>query len=100
MLYIGKRSTALVAPEDHRYDADPARAYPSRTAFSEMLANREYQQITHLRTEALSKAVLPAPIPSRARGVAADRRPPRPGQHAACRLMRRPRSIHQRRGRI
>jgi uncharacterized protein (DUF1330 family) len=33
-------------------------AYPSREAFSQMVADPEYQQIAHLRTEALSEAVL------------------------------------------
>jgi uncharacterized protein (DUF1330 family) len=34
--------------------------YPSRKAFSQMVADPDYQQITHLRTEALSNAVLQA----------------------------------------
>ena len=32
--------------------------YPSREAFSRMVAAPEYQQFTHLRTEALTEAVL------------------------------------------
>jgi uncharacterized protein (DUF1330 family) len=32
--------------------------YPSRAAFSQMVADPEYQAITHLRTEALDAAVL------------------------------------------
>jgi uncharacterized protein (DUF1330 family) len=37
--------------------------YPSRQAFSDMVRNPEYQQITHLRTEAVSEAVLQATSP-------------------------------------
>ncbi len=32
--------------------------YPSREAFSRMVADPEYQQVTHLRTEALTEALL------------------------------------------
>jgi uncharacterized protein (DUF1330 family) len=32
--------------------------YPSRAAFSQMVADPEYQQITHLRTQALDAALL------------------------------------------
>jgi len=34
--------------------------YPDREAFSRMVADPEYQQVTHLRTEALAEAVLQA----------------------------------------
>ena len=37
--------------------------YPSREAFSQMVADPEYQQITHLRSEALTEAVLQATVP-------------------------------------
>ena len=34
--------------------------YPSRAAFAEMVANTDYQKVTHIRTEALDEAVLQA----------------------------------------
>jgi len=37
--------------------------YPSRRAFSEMVADPEYQRITGLRTAALAEAVLEATVP-------------------------------------
>ena len=37
--------------------------YPSRQAFSHMVADPEYQQVTALRTGALTEAVLQATIP-------------------------------------
>ena len=37
--------------------------YPSRKAFSEMVADPEYQTVTALRTAALKEAVLQATIP-------------------------------------
>jgi uncharacterized protein (DUF1330 family) len=32
--------------------------YPSREAFSRMVADPEYQEVTHLRTQALTETVL------------------------------------------
>jgi uncharacterized protein (DUF1330 family) len=59
VVYFGATSTPLVAPPgDTSWDAVLLVTYPSRRAFSEMVANPEYQQITHLRTEALDAAVL------------------------------------------
>jgi uncharacterized protein (DUF1330 family) len=63
VVYFGDCSTALVAPEAHRWDAVLLVRYPSRQAFSAMVANPEYQRITGLRTEALSDAVLQATVP-------------------------------------
>jgi hypothetical protein len=37
--------------------------YPSREAFSRMVADPDYQQFTHFRTEALVEAVLQATVP-------------------------------------
>jgi len=37
--------------------------YPSREAFSRMVADPDYQQFTHFRTEALTEAVLQATVP-------------------------------------
>jgi uncharacterized protein (DUF1330 family) len=63
VVYAGECSTALVAPDAHEWDAVLLARYPSRRAFSEMVANPDYQRITHLRTEALSEAVLQATVP-------------------------------------
>lgn len=63
VLYFGDCSTVLVAPESHRWDAVLVVRYPSREAFSRMVADPEYQQITHLRTEGLEEAVLQATVP-------------------------------------
>jgi len=59
-VYAGQCSTALVAPEGWNWDAVLMVRYPSREAFSRMVADPEYQQITHLRTQALDAAVLQA----------------------------------------
>ncbi len=53
----------LVAPDSHRWDAVLVVRYPSREAFSRMVADPEYQQITHLRSEGLEEAVLQATVP-------------------------------------
>jgi uncharacterized protein (DUF1330 family) len=61
VVYFGSTSTSLVAPPgDTAWDAVLLVRYPSRQAFSAMVADPEYQQITHLRTEALDAAVLQA----------------------------------------
>jgi uncharacterized protein (DUF1330 family) len=63
VLFVGDLSTVLVAPEDHDWDAILIVRYPSRQAFSSMVADPNYQEITGLRTEALEEAVLQAAIP-------------------------------------
>jgi uncharacterized protein (DUF1330 family) len=63
VLYAGDCSTVLVAPESHDWDAVLLVRYPSRAAFSQMVANPDYQRITGLRTTALSNAVLQATSP-------------------------------------
>ncbi len=63
VIYLGDCSTALVAPDAHEWDAVLMVEYPSRQAFSDMVADPEYQQITHLRSEALTDAVLQATVP-------------------------------------
>ncbi|MGA8987186.1 DUF1330 domain-containing protein [Aeromicrobium sp.] len=63
VVYLGDTSTALVAPDSHDWDAVLLVSYPSRAAFSRMVADPNYQQITRLRTEALSEAVLQATTP-------------------------------------
>lgn len=55
---VGDCGTALVAPDAHDWDSILLARYPSRQAFSDMVRDADYQQITHLRTEALDNAVL------------------------------------------
>jgi uncharacterized protein (DUF1330 family) len=68
LVYIGDTSTTLVAPEAHDWDAVLLVRYPSRQAFSQMVADPDYQGITGLRTNALSDAVLQATVPWSAAG--------------------------------
>ncbi|MFB4313882.1 DUF1330 domain-containing protein [Actinomadura sp. 21ATH] len=63
VLYYGKGSTALVAEDGQAWDAVLLVRYPSRTAFSQMVADPDFQAVAHHRTEALSEAVLQATIP-------------------------------------
>jgi uncharacterized protein (DUF1330 family) len=59
VVFFGDTSPPLVAPPtDTAWDAVLLVRYPSRAAFSAMVADPDYQQITHLRTEALDAAVL------------------------------------------
>jgi uncharacterized protein (DUF1330 family) len=59
VVYFGDTSAPLVAPAgETEWDAVLLVRYPSRAAFSQMVADPEYQQITRLRTEALDAAVL------------------------------------------
>ena len=60
VLYAGDCSSALVAPDGWAWDAILVVRYPSRQAFSDMVRDPDYQQITHLRTDALEEAVLQA----------------------------------------
>ncbi len=62
-LYYGDGSTALVAEPGQNWDAVVLVRYPSREAFSRMVADPEYQAISHLRTGALTEAVLQATTP-------------------------------------
>ena len=63
VLYAGDGSTALVAEPGQSWDAVLMVRYPSRAAFSAMVADPEYQQVTALRTQALTEAVLQATTP-------------------------------------
>jgi uncharacterized protein (DUF1330 family) len=63
VVYVGDCSTEVVAPESHDWDIVLLVRYPSRQAFSRMVANPDYQKITHLRTDALDNAVLQATTP-------------------------------------
>ncbi|WP_229075120.1 DUF1330 domain-containing protein [Actinoplanes sp. DH11] len=58
VLYAGDGDTALVAEDGQQWDAVLLVRYPSRDAFSRMVADPEYQQFTELRTAALREAVL------------------------------------------
>ena len=58
VVYAGDCGTALVSPDAHDWDSVLLVRYPDRQAFSAMVRDPGYQQITHLRTEALANAVL------------------------------------------
>lgn len=58
VLYAGDGASALVAEDGQQWDAVLLVRYPSRAAFAQMVADPEYQQVTALRTRALSEAVL------------------------------------------
>ena len=60
VLYMGDGSTALVAEDGQAWDAVLLVRYPSRQAFSDMVRDPAYQAGSHLRTEALTEAVLQA----------------------------------------
>ena len=63
VVYVGDCSSLLVGPQDFEWDTILVVRYPSRQAFSSMVANPDYQEITGLRTESLDEAVLQATIP-------------------------------------
>lgn len=58
LLYAGEGTAPLVAEEGQDWDAVLLVRYPSREAFSRMVSDPGYQEITHLRSQALSEAVL------------------------------------------
>jgi uncharacterized protein (DUF1330 family) len=63
VIYAGDGSTSLVAEEGQDWDAVLLVRYPSREAFSAMVADPEYHAVTRLRTDALEEAVLQATVP-------------------------------------
>lgn len=63
LLYAGEGSTVLVAEPGQEWDVVRLVRYPSREAFSRMVAHPEYQQVTHLRSDALVEVVLQATVP-------------------------------------
>jgi uncharacterized protein (DUF1330 family) len=63
VLYAGHGSTTLVAEAGQDWDAVLLVRYPSRQAFSRMVADREYQEVTAWRAGALTEAVLQATVP-------------------------------------
>ena len=58
IVYAGSGGTALVAEDGQAWDAVLLVRYPSRAAFSRMVADPEYQAVTALRTRAVVEAVL------------------------------------------
>lgn len=58
VVYAGDGGTPLVAEQGQDWDAVLLVRYPSREAFSRMVADPEYQEVTRLRTAALTEAVL------------------------------------------
>ena len=63
VVYAGDCATALVPAAGTEWDAVLLVRYPSRSAFTQMVADPDYQRITRLRTEALEEAVLQATSP-------------------------------------
>ena len=63
VVYVGDGSTPLVAEPGQAWDAVLLVRYPSREAFSRMVADPEYQEITGIRTRSLDAAVLQATVP-------------------------------------
>ncbi|MDS1270714.1 DUF1330 domain-containing protein [Lipingzhangella sp. LS1_29] len=63
VLYAGEGGSPLVAEEGQAWDAVLLVRYPNREAFRRMIADPEYQEITELRTQALSEAVLQPTVP-------------------------------------
>ncbi|WP_030542895.1 DUF1330 domain-containing protein [Streptomyces albus] len=63
LLYAGDGTTPLVAEEGQAWDAVLLVRYPSREVFSRMVADPEYQQVTALRSQSLTEAVLQPTIP-------------------------------------
>ena len=63
LLYFGDGSTVLVAETGQEWDAVMLVRYPSREAFSRMVADPDYQALPHLPSGALPEAVLQATTP-------------------------------------
>ncbi|WP_344362641.1 DUF1330 domain-containing protein [Streptomyces gobitricini] len=63
LLYAGDGGTPLVAEQGQSWDAVLVFRYPDREAFGRMVADPEYQEITGLRSRALSEAVLQPTTP-------------------------------------
>jgi uncharacterized protein (DUF1330 family) len=63
VLNAGDGGTPLVAERGQDWDAVLLVRYPSRETFSRMVADADYQQVTHLRTQALTEATLQPTTP-------------------------------------
>ncbi|WP_181310030.1 DUF1330 domain-containing protein [Nocardioides campestrisoli] len=58
VLYLGKGGTPLVGGDAQAWDAVMLVWYPSPAAFTAMVDDPEYVQVSHLRAQALAAAVL------------------------------------------
>ncbi|MEU4420278.1 DUF1330 domain-containing protein [Actinoplanes sp. NPDC024001] len=58
VVYAGDGTSALIAEPGQQWDAVLLVRYPSRKDFARMITDPQYQQISHLRSKALSEAVL------------------------------------------
>jgi len=65
VVYYGYGDAPLVAEQGQDWDAVLLVRYPSRRAFSEMVANPRYQTGTALRSQSLVEAVLQPTRPAR-----------------------------------
>ena len=63
VVYFGDGSTVLAAEPGQEWDAVALVRYPTREAFSRMVADPEYHAISHVRGGALTEAVLQATVP-------------------------------------
>jgi uncharacterized protein (DUF1330 family) len=63
VIYAGNGDSPLVADAGQDWDAVLLVRYPSRRAFSQMVADPEYHAVTHLRSDALVEAVLQPTTP-------------------------------------
>lgn len=63
VIYAGDGGRPIVAEAGQAWDAVLLVRYPSRAAFSQMVADPEYQEMTSLRTAALQEAVLQPTVP-------------------------------------
>ncbi len=64
VIYYGRGSAPIVAEAGQDWDAVLLVSYPTRRAFSDMVRDPGYQECTHLRTEALTEAVLQPTTPA------------------------------------
>jgi uncharacterized protein (DUF1330 family) len=63
VLHIGDLGTDVVQRDDFDWDVLLVVEYPTRSAFTQMVADPDYQTFTHLRTGSVSEAVLQASSP-------------------------------------
>lgn len=63
MLYAGDGNVPLVAEQGQSWGAVLLVRYPDREAFSQMVADPEYQENTGLRSRALTEAVFQPATP-------------------------------------
>ncbi len=63
VLYAGLTGEPLVAEPGQAWDAVLLVRYPGRAAFAAMVADPDYREVTKLRTQALTEAVLQPTTP-------------------------------------